>query len=50
MFAALRERGYLVRYFALPRIDDRLRVTMGTDAEMDGFLSAMSDILAGVRS
>lgn len=50
VFAALRERGYLVRYFALPRIDDRLRVTMGTDAEMDGFLSAMSDILAGVRS
>ena len=45
VFAGLRERGYLVRYFALPRIDDRIRVTMGTDAEMDGFLSAMAEIL-----
>lgn len=46
MFAALRERGILVRYFAKPRIDDRLRVTIGTDEEMDEFLKQMADIIS----
>lgn len=34
LFEALREEKIYVRYFSLPRIDNYLRVTIGTDAEM----------------
>ncbi|GHU16923.1 histidinol-phosphate aminotransferase 1 [Spirochaetia bacterium] len=43
-FAALREKGILVRHFNKPRIADYLRVSIGTDAEMDCFLSACEEI------
>ncbi|GHV12647.1 histidinol-phosphate aminotransferase [Spirochaetia bacterium] len=43
-FAALREKGILVRHFNKPRIADYLRVSIGTDAEMDSFLSACEEI------
>jgi histidinol-phosphate aminotransferase len=36
----LREHGILVRHFDAPRIADCLRVTIGTDEEMDVFLKA----------
>ena len=35
LFGKLRERGILVRYFPKPRIDRRLRITVGTQEEMD---------------
>lgn len=35
LFAALRDMGILVRYFDKPRIDNFLRVTIGTDEEME---------------
>jgi histidinol-phosphate aminotransferase len=38
--AALRERGILVRHFNKNRIADYLRVTIGTDEDMDAFLEA----------
>ncbi|MDR3171142.1 MAG: aminotransferase class I/II-fold pyridoxal phosphate-dependent enzyme [Treponema sp.] len=44
-FAALRDRGILVRHFDKPRIADYLRVSMGTDAEMDVFLEQCRNIL-----
>ena len=44
LFAELRERGLLVRYFALPRIDDRIRITIGTDEEMREFLDAWKEL------
>jgi histidinol-phosphate/aromatic aminotransferase/cobyric acid decarboxylase-like protein len=31
--AALRQRGIIVRHFKLPRIDQHLRITVGTDAQ-----------------
>ena len=34
LFAALREDGILVRYWSLPRIDDYLRITIGSDEDM----------------
>ena len=37
-FAGLRERGILVRRFNGPRIVDYLRVSIGTDSDMDLFL------------
>ena len=41
LFQALKEAGIYVRYFAKPRIDDYLRITVGTDQQMEvlyGFL------------
>ena len=42
--AALRERGILVRHFNKPRIADFLRVSIGTNADMDAFLAACGEI------
>jgi histidinol-phosphate aminotransferase len=44
LFQRLREKGVLVRYFNKPRIDNFIRVTIGTDAEMDYFLDALAAI------
>jgi len=44
-FAALRERGFLVRYFNKPRIENFIRISMGTDEDMDAFLEACKEIL-----
>ena len=35
LFQALREEGIYVRYFAQPRIDNYLRVSIGTDGQME---------------
>ena len=34
LFAALREKDIYVRYFDKPRINNYLRITIGTDEEM----------------
>jgi histidinol-phosphate/aromatic aminotransferase/cobyric acid decarboxylase-like protein len=34
-----------VRHFPAPRISDYLRITVGTDGQIDRLLSALSDIL-----
>lgn len=44
LFQALRERGILVRYFNKPKIDNYLRVTIGTDEEMDRFVEEIENI------
>lgn len=41
----LREAGVLVRLFDRPRTENHLRVTIGTDEEMDIFFAALDDIL-----
>jgi histidinol-phosphate aminotransferase len=48
LFRALRERGILVRHFDKPRIAGYLRVSIGTDPEMDSFLEACEEI-TGVK-
>jgi len=45
LFQKLREKGILVRYFDKPKIDNYLRVTIGTDKEMDVFLRETEGIL-----
>ncbi|MCC8028713.1 MAG: histidinol-phosphate transaminase [Lachnospiraceae bacterium] len=45
LFDALRERDIYVRYFPKPRIDQYLRITIGTDEEMDVFLSFLENYL-----
>lgn len=49
LFEQLREKGILVRYFNQPRIDNHLRVSIGTDEEMDAFLTALQEIVAARR-
>ncbi|KQV79680.1 histidinol-phosphate aminotransferase [Massilia sp. Root351] len=44
--AALRERAILVRHFKQARIDQFLRITIGTDAECAALVSALKLILA----
>ena len=44
LFAALRKRNIFVRYFPGPLTGDRLRVTIGTDAQMRRLLAALDGI------
>lgn len=45
LFEALREAHIYVRYFDKPRIDNRLRVTVGTDEEMKQFVGFLKEYL-----
>jgi histidinol-phosphate aminotransferase len=45
LFQQLREKGVLVRYFDQARIDQYLRVSIGTDEEMDAFVAALQEII-----
>lgn len=45
LYETLRSRGILVRYFSKPRVSNHVRVTIGTDDEMDRFLEALDSIL-----
>jgi len=47
LFSELRQRGVLVRYFKQPRIDNHLRVTIGTDGEMQQLIRQLKAILTG---
>ena len=42
LFEALRTRSIFVRYFPGPRTGDRLRITIGTDADMAQLLDALA--------
>ena len=44
LFKKLRDKGILVRHWNKPRIGGFLRVSIGTDEEMDAFLRACADI------
>ena len=44
LFDALRKMNIFVRYFKGSRTGDRLRITIGTDAEMDTLLNALSSL------
>lgn len=45
LFEALREQNIYVRYFEKPRIDNYLRITIGTDEEMDTLLDFLREYL-----
>ncbi len=45
IFEAAKENHIFVRYFNKPRIDNYLRVTIGTDEEMKKFLNFVKDFL-----
>ncbi len=43
--AQLRERSIIVRHFKRPRIDQFLRITVGTDAECASLITALKTLL-----
>lgn len=45
LFAALRKQNIYVRYFDQPRIDNMLRVTIGTDEEMNRLIKFLKEYL-----
>ncbi len=45
LYLALRDRGILVRYLGDPLIPDHIRITIGSEEEMDAFLSSLKSIL-----
>ncbi len=49
LYKQLFERKVLVRYFDLPRVRDGLRISVGSDEEVDTLLSALEQILASVK-
>lgn len=44
LYLALKQRGVLVRYFNKPRINEYLRITIGTDDEMQTFLQILAEL------
>ncbi|MFK8048024.1 MAG: histidinol-phosphate transaminase [Halioglobus sp.] len=46
LFQALRHRGIVVRYFNAPRIDQFLRISIGTTDDCDALMLALKEILA----
>lgn len=45
LFAMLKESGIYVRYFKAPRIDNYLRITVGTDEQMEALYRCLEDIM-----
>ena len=45
IFEQLKRRKIYVRYFDLPRIDNYLRITVGTDEQMSILANALEEIL-----
>lgn len=45
LYQSLKNNGILIRYFNLPQIDDYLRISIGTDDEIDQFLSTLTPLI-----
>jgi histidinol-phosphate aminotransferase len=45
LYLALKERGILVRYFKQPGLDNKLRITVGTDDQNQALIEALQGIL-----
>ena len=44
LYLKLKERGILVRHFDKPRLENRLRITVGSDQQMDALLTALRQL------
>lgn len=47
LYAELRKRGILVRYFSKPKIDNYLRITVGSMEDMQTLINAIKEITEG---
>jgi histidinol-phosphate aminotransferase len=46
LYQLLRERGIIVRHFKLPRIEEYLRITIGTDEQCNELVLALKEIIS----
>ncbi len=46
LYESLKARGILVRYFSMPGIDDRLRITVGTPEQNDALIAALKELVS----
>ncbi len=44
LYRKLKEKGILVRHFDKPRLENRLRITVGSDEQMDALLTALREL------
>ena len=44
--AFLKTKDIYVRYFSKPRIDNHLRITIGTDEEIDALIAALKEYIS----
>jgi len=49
IYEALKARGILVRYFKRPRLDDKLRITVGTEDQNAALIAALKALGSGTR-
>lgn len=45
LYLLLKERGILVRYFQQPGLDDKLRISVGTDDENVMLIAALTSLV-----
>ncbi|RKY13063.1 MAG: histidinol-phosphatase, partial [Planctomycetota bacterium] len=45
VYEALVERNIFIRYFPLPALEDKLRITIGTPEQNDKLLAALTEII-----
>jgi len=45
LYLGLKKRGILVRYFKQPRLDDKLRITVGTEQDNATLVAALGELL-----
>jgi histidinol-phosphate aminotransferase len=45
LYEALKAQNILVRYFPMPRLDDKLRISVGSPSENDALLTAIGGLL-----
>ena len=50
IFTALRAENIFVRFFNKPKINNYVRITIGTDEEMEKFLKALEMIITKKKS
>ena len=46
LYQALRDRGIIVRHFKSPRIEEYLRITIGTNEQSNELVAALQEILS----
>ena len=49
LYAGLRQRGILVRHFTKERIKDFVRITIGTQQQMEKLAEALQDMTGGAK-
>ena len=45
LYEQLKEKGILIRFFNKPKICDYIRITIGTQKEMESFIDALKEII-----